>query len=946
MIGSDGAGAGPPCFVRRPEMERLSALVRHTVAGHGSAVVIDGEPGIGKTVLLDTLAGECARLGVRVLRGGAEALERRLPFAVVDAFLSTRAPDEPGDEDRAAPVAALLRAAGEFGQSAAGDREFAVTEAVLDLMDRWCVRGPVALLIDDAQWVDPASAVVLHRLGRDVSQQPLLMVLAGTSMQRSETAHGLVRSLVARGARSVTLEPLSEAAVVSLVEACLRVRPGPALRELVARASGNPMYVTELLAALAREGAIRTVDGVAELTAGPGSTGWSMSASLVEAIQRRLAFLPRKVRATLAIAAVLGPTVDLTELTAVLDMSVAALADVLGEAMAAGLLVDTGRRLAFRHELIREALARYQPESVQAVLHLRAGQFLAAAGAPVQRVAEHLLAGRLLDPPSITWLIRAAEALTVRAPDLAVPLLRRALAATSGPAVEELHYHLVRALLWAGALAEAEQTAQLALAAAPEPAREGALRWLLVQARYRQGRVGDVLTTIEEALASPLRSTTLVGRFHGLAALCLVLLERFDEAEAAARQAIAAGTAEGDPVAVGYGWHIQALRHLLLADVPAALPLVDRALAAFGAEAPELDIDPYVLRAECLLLLDRLGEADDALVTAVRHNQRAGSMHLTKDYVTRARLRFLDGRWDDALTEIRTGLEVPDPYHFGLALPATAALIEVHRRSRSRTPGGTGAPHDSVGERAAGYLQRWAQALAQEAGGYPQHALDLLYPVWARPTALQPRRLTVDICLDLARLAATVGDRDRARQLAETTRELAAREDSSSLDGTALLCEGLADGDPEALLAAAAAFGKAGRPLAEAYGYEEAAALLAGRGETSRARTALDDALAIYATLDAAWDIARATARLRQAGVRRGRRGGLAKRPLHGWAALTDTETKIALLVAEGLSNPDIGTQMYLSPRTVQTHISHILGKLQLKSRVELAVDATRNLLD
>jgi DNA-binding CsgD family transcriptional regulator len=157
------------------------------------------------------------------------------------------------------------------------------------------------------------------------------------------------------------------------------------------------------------------------------------------------------------------------------------------------------------------------------------------------------------------------------------------------------------------------------------------------------------------------------------------------------------------------------------------------------------------------------------------------------------------------------------------------------------------------------------------------------------------------------------------------------------MTGTALLCRGLADRDPDALLAAASEFRDARRPLHEGNAYEEAALLLARRGCPGSARDALDQAQALYGGLDAAWDIARASGRLRHAGVGRGGRRA-AKRPTQGWGALTDTEGKIALLVAEGLSNPDIATQLYLSRRTVQTHVSHILAKLGLRSRVELAV--------
>src|SRR5437763_1305141 len=195
--------------------------------------------------------------------------------------------------------------------------------------------------------------------------------------------------------------PLADTAVAGLVAHRLGAPPGPALRELVAGASGNPMYVGELLDALGREDAVRLVDGMAEVVRG---TGWQVPRSLVEAIQQRLAFLPRVVRRTLEIAAVLGETLDVNELSTILDTPVVVLSAVVDEAMAAGLLADEGGLLAFRHELIREALAQHQPASVRAALQLRAGRVLAAAGAPVEGVAGHLAAGSLLDRDTVDWL--------------------------------------------------------------------------------------------------------------------------------------------------------------------------------------------------------------------------------------------------------------------------------------------------------------------------------------------------------------------------------------------------------------------------------------------------------------------------------------------------------------------------------------------------------------
>jgi DNA-binding NarL/FixJ family response regulator len=132
------------------------------------------------------------------------------------------------------------------------------------------------------------------------------------------------------------------------------------------------------------------------------------------------------------------------------------------------------------------------------------------------------------------------------------------------------------------------------------------------------------------------------------------------------------------------------------------------------------------------------------------------------------------------------------------------------------------------------------------------------------------------------------------------------------------------------------------RPLGLGQALEDLAVVRAADGDVAAARTALAEAVDIYAGLGAEWDMLRADARLRPYGVRRRRAG--TRRPATGWAALTPTETKVAHLVGDGLSNPDIAKRLFLSRRTVQVHVSSILGKLQLRSRVEVAGQIGRHL--
>lgn len=121
---------------------------------------------------------------------------------------------------------------------------------------------------------------------------------------------------------------------------------------------------------------------------------------------------------------------------------------------------------------------------------------------------------------------------------------------------------------------------------------------------------------------------------------------------------------------------------------------------------------------------------------------------------------------------------------------------------------------------------------------------------------------------------------------------------------------------------------------------EDLAVVLAEQGNTAESKHVIGEAIDLYSRFGAAWDIRRAEGRLRQYGIRCGVRGSRPKRPTHGWDALTPAENKVALLVATGCSTSDIAQSMYLTRRTVQTHISHILAKLGMSSRVEIAREA------
>jgi DNA-binding NarL/FixJ family response regulator len=170
--------------------------------------------------------------------------------------------------------------------------------------------------------------------------------------------------------------------------------------------------------------------------------------------------------------------------------------------------------------------------------------------------------------------------------------------------------------------------------------------------------------------------------------------------------------------------------------------------------------------------------------------------------------------------------------------------------------------------------------------------------------------------------------------------ELAADSEVGHRIAAAAYCRGLVDGDGEELLRAATAYRECGRPLARAQALEAAAAAFVHNGQSSSARAASSRALDLYAELGAEWQLARAQSALRGLGLRRGPKVKH-RRAKTGWDSLTPAEATVAQLVVAGLSNPQIAERLFVSRRTVTTHVSHILAKLQVRTRTDIAREAS-----
>jgi len=296
------------------------------------------------------------------------------------------------------------------------------------------------------------------------------------------------------------LGPLDAMAVAKVIEQLVGGPPGPRLLRQVARAGGNPLFVTELVDALQRDGAIRLrPDGAAELT----TVG--MPPSLPPLILHRLSFLAPATLELLRVASILGSSFALTDLSLVVGRPTAGLLAALEQALAAGILEQRGELLGFRHDLIREALYQDLPAPVRRGLHLDAGRALAGAGAPAERVAEQLVRGASAgDTQAVAWLQRAARQAAPRAPTVAVDLLGRALelAGPADPARDGLLAEQAVSLMWAGRLADAEATCREVLARTHDRDTAAMLRLCLMQTLLGRGRIEQALQEVETAVAS------------------------------------------------------------------------------------------------------------------------------------------------------------------------------------------------------------------------------------------------------------------------------------------------------------------------------------------------------------------------------------------------------------------------------------------------------------
>ena len=945
------ATSSPPLVGRAGECEAIAGALRALSARPGAVVAFEGEPGIGKSLLLGHLAAMATADGTTVLRARATEFEADLPYALwteaLDAHLADageRRLSRLGVADAGALGGVLPALSARVDEPAASDRH-RTHRALRDLLERLAAPRPLVLCLDDVHWADPASIDALAALVHRPPSAPVLLAIAA---REGQTSPALVAALSAATAEArvtrLILAPLSEAEAAELV--------GAGAREIYELTGGNPFYLEQL--ARVRSGA----------RGGATAADGSIPAAVAAALASELGNLEPEARALLDAAAVVGDPFEPGLAAEVAELSEAAALRALDALLARGLVRSAGapRRFAFRHPLVRHAVYVATPGGWRLGAHDRAARALERHGAGVVARAHHVEhAARPGDEQAITLLAGAARELQSAAPGTAAQFQAAVLRLLPDQPEQHERRTKMQALLAdaqaaAGDAVAARETLLDALRAASGDQRL-ALTVALANTEWWLGRNDDARRRLHLALAE-LPAQASADRIRLRLALALTALFDCDlhEAQAQASDARDDARALGDPVFELAALAGGALARVTAAEGPEAAAALDESAAALErltGEQLATRLPAFWMHARARHALGRfdaaLADCERGSAIAAQTGRERVLLVLTIESVP----TLLElGRLAEATTMAEDGMELarlsgqPRMLLWAHSTLASARLMTgdvAGALAHATEAAATGTPADF---HAAGQ-PGWCLGAALIAAGNPERAITALVEAFGGPTLTDV--LPVDrprAAADLLEAQLAAGDVAAAEATLAHGEAAAARVGTAwaaAVTGVARTAVLLARGSAREAVPVAAAARQAadGAPLTSALARLAEGRALAATGER---RAAIEALVAAHSAFDGFGALRRrdeATRELRRIGHRVLRPAGEGTEgPL---APLTAREREIAELVAAGRTNREVAAQLFLSSRTIEAHLRNIYGKLDVRSRVELARAVQRN---
>lgn len=897
---------------RDNELERVRATFDRGLAGPGCVLVIEGEAGIGKSSLLEAVLEGAPGL---FLRGAARELEQERPFGLLLEALATMRDSGSSADTGASTVLQLLQS---------GASGFQLSDEIVDTLERASVGQQVVLALEDLHWADAASLRTIAQLVERLTFNGICLVATTRFAPRSDDLRTLLASIEGAGGERIELSALDQDTAFELARREFGAKLPTAVEHMIGRAGGNPLYVIELVNALREERSI--------------SEG-ELPPSLRLTILRRLSFLSDPTIELLRLAAILGEDFQVEDLCAFAEQTAVEVATLLREALDARVLHPAGDdRLAFRHELVRDAVYQDVPAAVRRALHAQAGHALATRGAPPSRVATHLSLGDAAD--AVPWLRRAArEALDVDTA-VGVELLRRArsLLDEHDPQRVEVLRELGVAYVMLARPAESMAAIEEGLAMRPDPRTVRSMRRLQASALAQLGRAAEgdrIWDDVELDASEPDHAWDLAAR-----AQSRISVGDVDAAIRDAQAALAISTRLADPR--GSVWAASTLAQIALwhGDTHRVIELCEQAPTGTEFEsafAPDLRGQVHLFHALALGDADRFDEAEAISRTLRRVSETV--MRRPYAHVERGSRLYRAGAFDEARAELEAGFAVaidqgptlrPLVCAYLLRLAVHTEDVALAARMHELLSSDLAANVVPSQERSQ---CRWALAADELWRGDEAAGARLL----ARSVRFKPGFLGNISALGLIapdgiKQLVAAGDVHVAEELAEQIEHQADRLSGvPSARGLMLRCRGLATSDCVQLRDAVDAYRASPKLLDLAFVLEEAGELTGG---IEGARM-LEEATALFTQMGAPRDVRRIEASLRALGVRRSSKGPRA-RPSIGWDSLTPTELTVVDLLCEGLTNRRVGERLFISTRTVDAHVSHIFRKLGVASRTEL----------
>ena len=925
---------------RERELTEFDRVLTDAEDRHGRVLVVEAPSGLGKTSLLGEAATRADATGFTCLRARASDLEKDFAYGLVRQLLEpvVATAEDPAREalfDGAASLSTSLFAPDTSGaMAAAGGNAFAMLHGLYWLLNNLAAEGPVALLVDDLHWSDAESLRLLTYLAPRLDGLPMTVI--ATTRPGEGDVDAVARLSSAPETKVLRPRPLSVEATAELCELRLgRDVPADFVAACRDATGGNPFFLEALLRDAIDEG-FSTDDAERVRAIGP--------AAVAQSVLLRLSGKPPAATALVHAVAVLGNGASVAEASALAGVSTDDALEAADLLATLGIF-EPGGGLEFAHSIVRTAVREDMGGRSAALAHARAAKVLAELDAPAERIAAQVVAADPVGDPWRVELLRrvAADALARGAPAAAVAWLRRALAE---PPPAEFRLGLISELgtaeLRLGA-PEAVEHLRMVVESADEPATLADATSKLALALTLAGNSDaayEALAPVVDRLEDEDRERALALEAQLASHAQQASRDKRERAaERLKRRGWLAGRTSGERLVRASQAYQYAKESESAAEAAAYL---ERALGR-GALLDDINLDvagPFYDIAVALLATDSLDVADENLERGLENARRRGSIPGVA-FLTELRgwVSLRRGAVGKAECDARSALELLVSHGIPLGVPYCVALLV-----RALTEAGEldAAERELRAHQANGVFLNGVEshplsevrALLWIAQGKTREGLDELLALpgtseyWGGVNHLSWRWRS-----QAALAFAALGENDEARRLAAEDLQLARRWGAASGVGVALRASALvADGDAmvDGLREAVSVLRNSPARLEYARSLVDLGAALRRNNRRADARAPLEAGLRLAKHLGAGALWERARTELRAAGGRSSEPNG------NGSAQLTASERRVAELAAQGQSNPEIAQALFVTRKTVETHLGHVYAKLNIAGRGQL----------